>query len=505
MRAWLRQVTALGFWGCVVMTFGLHGCANRLGPVYATQNAGGLDSPNLPDVFIENDKECMESYGHQLDRGRLDLNATVPVHEDGDKLTVSLSGIPERAADFGACVRNALREMPIAEEPFRQAVAMLKYRREHVISEDSVVNVPGVLIVSDVPIVKGELVLEVDDHMVVLAVTVKVVDKEVKPIDLDKQTLARLGRVALAALGYDEIIQRAEKLGWIKTVPIEQALSVSGRLYMGDAVAVDAARDRAAKLFTRYAIAAGIASQADSPVPGPGDVIALGLLVSGMLHAGGVMVDEIIAAEHAEATASATPAPAAPAPAPAPAPTPAASATPPTPAASAAPRPPPQTTQTTKHKDANGRVIKTVTKTGDNVTTTVPKNAPPQAPAVVKGKPPGTAAQPAVKEAKPGTNSTKRPGNQGHDDHKADVKGGGREQAESLKRPGETVKTEKPIEGRPGVNRRPDNQIVGKDGKTRVAVESERRPNGPYHQKRVKELEDAGIEVITRPPAAWKK
>ncbi|HRI64034.1 MAG TPA: hypothetical protein PK156_07340 [Polyangium sp.] len=101
--------------------------------------------------------------------------------------------------------------------------------------------------------------------------------------------------------------------------------------------------------------------------------------------------------------------------------------------------------------------------------------------------------------------STKRPGNQGHDDHKADVKGGGREQAERLAKPGEEVKTEEPVRGHPGVTRRPDNQVVGTDGKTRVVVESERRPNGPYHQKRVKELEAAGIEVQTRPPSEWKK
>ncbi len=115
----------------------------------------------------------------------------------------------------------------------------------------------------------------------------------------------------------------------------------------------------------------------------------------------------------------------------------------------------------------------------------------------------GSASTTVTVKGKP--SSTKRPGNQGHDDHKADVKGGGREQAERLAKPGEEVKTEEPVRGHPGVTRRPDNQVVGTDGKTRVVVESERRPNGPYHQKRVKELEAAGIEVQTRPPSEWKK
>lgn len=153
---------------------------------------------------------------------------------------------------------------------------------------------------------------------------------------------------------------------------------------------------------------------------------------------------------------------------------------------------PPKTTTKTIHKGPNGEVIKEVTKAGDNVTTTRPKASGKDAQAVAKG-------------AKPGTNGTKRPGNRGHGDHQADVKGGGQKQAESLKRPGETVETEKLIEGHPGVTRRPDNQVVGTDGKTRVVVESERRPNGPYHKKRVKELEAAGIEVITRPPSQWGK
>lgn len=105
----------------------------------------------------------------------------------------------------------------------------------------------------------------------------------------------------------------------------------------------------------------------------------------------------------------------------------------------------------------------------------------------------------------PKGNGNKRPGNRGHPDHQADVKGGGKRQAEALARPGERVVMEGRIEGHPGINRRADNQVIGTDNRTRVVVESERRPGGTYHKKRVKELEAAGIEVHTRPPSQWGK
>ena len=96
-----------------------------------------------------------------------------------------------------------------------------------------------------------------------------------------------------------------------------------------------------------------------------------------------------------------------------------------------------------------------------------------------------------------------RAGTLGKADHIADVRGAGRQHARSLRREGERVLTERPLEGFPGIRRRPDNQIVGTDGRTRVVIESERRPDGPYHRARIKQLECLGIEVITRPPSVW--
>jgi RHS repeat-associated protein len=91
-----------------------------------------------------------------------------------------------------------------------------------------------------------------------------------------------------------------------------------------------------------------------------------------------------------------------------------------------------------------------------------------------------------------------RPGARGRADHQADVQGPGRRQAEAQARPGEEVRTERPLQGHPGLNRRPDNQIIGADGRTRLVVESERRPNGSYNRQRQADYENCGIECQTR-------
>jgi hypothetical protein len=97
-----------------------------------------------------------------------------------------------------------------------------------------------------------------------------------------------------------------------------------------------------------------------------------------------------------------------------------------------------------------------------------------------------------------------RPGTRGGAAHQADVQGAGRQFARSLRRPGERVLTERPIQGHPGIDRIADNQVVDRNGVTRVVVESEARVDGPYHVARVQQLEGAGIEVYTRPQNVWR-
>jgi hypothetical protein len=82
------------------------------------------------------------------------------------------------ADDFRACMRIALQDMPIADEPFRQGVETLNYRRHEALAEQrKLVGHPIVLVIAGVTIIVSEVALEAGAITVLFAVTVKVVDK----------------------------------------------------------------------------------------------------------------------------------------------------------------------------------------------------------------------------------------------------------------------------------------------------------------------------------------
>ena len=150
-------------------------CTSRLGPVRATQE-GGIGRPNLPDIAVEHAKECVADYATQLAPGPHTLDSNVEVNEDGDIVDVTIEGIPNTAPDFAACMRNVLRNMPIAEEPFREGVAKLQQQREQVsVSQKSLVGSP--VIVIGVAIVATELALEAGAYTILIGITVNLVAK----------------------------------------------------------------------------------------------------------------------------------------------------------------------------------------------------------------------------------------------------------------------------------------------------------------------------------------
>lgn len=158
------------------------GCSNRLGPVIATQ-AGGIDRPNFPDIFVEKAKECVAEYGGQLEPQHYRFDSKIDVDEDGYKQNVMIDGIPTTAPDLGACMRNALREMPIAEEPFHQGVKSLKYQRAEALAEQRrLMSHPVVIVVAGVTIIVSEVALEAGAVTILFAVTVKVVEKVAEDI-----------------------------------------------------------------------------------------------------------------------------------------------------------------------------------------------------------------------------------------------------------------------------------------------------------------------------------
>lgn len=98
-----------------------------------------------------------------------------------------------------------------------------------------------------------------------------------RPIDLDPSITENIGREALQKIGYEEIIRLAERAGF---VAYRSDVSIQLVSY-GSAVSTGFV-----PVFSRYAAAAAVTSQADSPLPGPADIAAVGVVVVGLVDAG---------------------------------------------------------------------------------------------------------------------------------------------------------------------------------------------------------------------------
>src|SRR5262249_41680979 len=109
-----------------------------------------------------------------------------------------------------------------------------------------------------------------------------VIGPHYRPIDADPQNAAQLGQEVLGKIGYDRLISIARQAGYVTTRKGAELHGNNGAL-----LAMDGAL--AAEVFSKYAVAAGVTSQVDSPLPGPADVVALGILVIGLIHAGLLM------------------------------------------------------------------------------------------------------------------------------------------------------------------------------------------------------------------------
>ena len=105
--------------------------------------------------------------------------------------------------------------------------------------------------------------------------------KAQRPIDTDPEQAAQIGQESLEKFGYETIFNLAVQTGYvqrrdedhpIKIDYAEVSIAIEGRPFVW--------------VFSRYALSAGVTAQLDSPVPGPADVVALGILVIGLLDAG---------------------------------------------------------------------------------------------------------------------------------------------------------------------------------------------------------------------------
>lgn len=100
---------------------------------------------------------------------------------------------------------------------------------------------------------------------------------KIRPIDVDTSIAEEIGQEALREIGYNEIIRLSEKAGFV-----EYKMNMSIQLVSYGLI--DASGF--APVFSRYALTAAVTSQADSPLPGPADLAALGVVVIGLIDAG---------------------------------------------------------------------------------------------------------------------------------------------------------------------------------------------------------------------------
>jgi hypothetical protein len=100
--------------------------------------------------------------------------------------------------------------------------------------------------------------------------------RPIKPMYTAPRLARAIGRQAMEDIGYEKIIELAVKAEWLQ-YPKPDASNLVGQ-------AAEAATFW--PVFTRYAVVAGITSQADSPAPGPADAIGVGVIVVGLVDAG---------------------------------------------------------------------------------------------------------------------------------------------------------------------------------------------------------------------------
>lgn len=100
---------------------------------------------------------------------------------------------------------------------------------------------------------------------------------KMRPIDIEAATAEKIGKESLEKIGYDEIVKMARTAGFV-----EYKLNFGIQLISHESTVATGF----APVFSRYAVAAAVASQADSPLPGPADLAAVGVIVVGLVDAG---------------------------------------------------------------------------------------------------------------------------------------------------------------------------------------------------------------------------
>jgi hypothetical protein len=177
----IRRVAAMGLIGCLFMAFMPVGCGSRLGPITASQSRLDGKAP-VPAVTVQRLTACMEVYGEQLGPGSHRINPVIKADKNGVKWSVTENDIPNSAAEFGSCTRQALRDMEIPAEFFRLAEVMQQGAKGDVSkAQRSNMGSPLILVVG-VAIGLSELMFEAGAYTILFAISVELVQETAKDI-----------------------------------------------------------------------------------------------------------------------------------------------------------------------------------------------------------------------------------------------------------------------------------------------------------------------------------
>jgi len=123
-----------------------------------------------------------------------------------------------------------------------------------------------------------------------------------KPQDIDENEAANIGKEAVQKVSYDKIIEMATKAGLIEKKADRQNSEIVQRQLLApeDRIFRQAAAPTFWEVFRPFLITGGAVSQADSPVPGPADLVGLGIIAAGLVAAGVIVLASSQSGDRAE-------------------------------------------------------------------------------------------------------------------------------------------------------------------------------------------------------------
>lgn len=180
MNKWL---TAVGLLGASVMGFMPMGCSSNLGRVTAIQSVQN-DRPDVPGITVEKLKECVSTYGGQLEKMEHRFQPEIKVTAEGKIVEVVVDDIPGIARDFKICVQQALNEtdVPLAWLLRMRELKEAMDKEQASVDSKKFVGIPGKvtigsspLIVAVVGIAFAELALQAAGYTFLFAIGVTLV------------------------------------------------------------------------------------------------------------------------------------------------------------------------------------------------------------------------------------------------------------------------------------------------------------------------------------------